>query len=256
MRLVRYQIDDRDPRYGWVFEDRVGAIIGSPYEAFQRNEADIRLSEVNLLPPVLPTKIVCVGRNYAAHAEEHDAEVPDLPLIFLKPPSAVIGPEDRIVLPPQSQQIEHEAELAVVIGKEARWIHAEDALDYVLGYTVANDVTARDLQYRDGQWTRGKGFDTFCPIGPWVDTEFDPTDVMISCYVNEELRQMGSTRDMVFSMRQIITYITSVMTLFPGDLILTGTPSGVGPLAPGDRVSVRIDGLGELTNSVIAERPR
>ncbi len=256
MRLVRYQIDDRDPRYGWVFEDRVGAIIGSPYEAFQRNEADIRLSEVNLLPPVLPTKIVCVGRNYAAHAEEHDAEVPDLPLIFLKPPSAVIGPEDRIVLPPQSQQIEHEAELAVVIGKEARWIHAEDALDYVLGYTVANDVTARDLQYRDGQWTRGKGFDTFCPIGPWVDTEFDPTDVMISCYVNEELRQMGSTRDMVFSIRQIITYITSVMTLFPGDLILTGTPSGVGPLAPGDRVSVRIDGLGELTNSVIAERPR
>ncbi len=256
MRLVRYQIDDRDPRYGWVFEDRVGAIIGSPYEAFQRNEADIRLSEVNLLPPVLPTKVVCVGRNYAAHAEEHDAEVPDLPLIFLKPPSAVIGPEDRIVLPPQSQQIEHEAELAVVIGKESRWIHAEDALDYVLGYTVANDVTARDLQYRDGQWTRGKGFDTFCPIGPWVDTEFDPTDVMISCYVNEELRQMGSTRDMVFSIRQIITYISSVMTLYPGDLILTGTPSGVGPLIPGDRVSVRIDGLGDLINPVVAEQPR
>lgn len=256
MRIVRYQIDDRDPRYGWVLEDRVGAIVGSPFGAFQRNEADIRLSEVRLLPPLLPTKLVCAGRNYAAHAAEHDAEVPDLPLIFLKPPSSVIGPEDRIVLPPQSQQVEHEAELAVVIGREARWIHAEDALDYVLGYTIANDVTARDLQYRDGQWTRGKGFDTFCPIGPWVATDFDPTDVMISCYVNEELRQMGSTRDMVFSIRQLITYVSSIMTLLPGDLILTGTPSGVGPLEPGDQVSVRIEGLGALNNSVIAERPR
>jgi 2-keto-4-pentenoate hydratase/2-oxohepta-3-ene-1,7-dioic acid hydratase in catechol pathway len=184
-----------------------------------------------------------------------DAEVPEVPLLFLKPPSSVIGPGETIVLPPQSQKIEHEAELAVVIGKRGRWLDPENAKDFILGYTIANDVTARDLQRRDGQWTRGKGFDTFCPIGPWIETEFDPADAVVTCSVNGELRQMGSTRDMVFSVRQLVAYISSVMTLEPGDVILTGTPSGVGQLADGDHVRINIEGVGELHNNVRAEEP-
>jgi 2-keto-4-pentenoate hydratase/2-oxohepta-3-ene-1,7-dioic acid hydratase in catechol pathway len=157
------------------------------------------------------------------------------------------------VLPPQSQQVEHEAELVIVIGKRGRWISPEEALNFVLGYTIGNDVTARDLQRRDGQWTRGKGFDTFCPIGPWIETDFDPADRVITCYVNGEMRQMASTRDMVFSVRQLIAYASSVMTLEPGDLLMTGTPAGVGPLLPGDQVQVAIEGIGALTNTVMAE---
>jgi len=209
-----------------------------------------------LLAPILPGKIVCVGRNYAAHAKEHDADVPDYPLIFLKPPTTVIGTNDPIVLPPQSSQVEHEGELAIVIGKRGRWVQPEDALDMVFGYTIAIDVTARDLQRLDGQWTRGKGFDTFCPLGPWIDTEFDPTGSMLSTHVNDELRQMAPLRDMVFSITQLIVFITSVMTLEPGDVVLTGTPSGVGPLLAGDRVAVRIDRLGELANPVKSETRR
>jgi 2-keto-4-pentenoate hydratase/2-oxohepta-3-ene-1,7-dioic acid hydratase in catechol pathway len=177
-------------------------------------------------------------------------------LIFLKPPSAVIGAREEILLPPQSTRVEHEAELAVVIGKRCRWLQPEESLDYVFGYTVANDVTARDLQRRDGQWTRGKGFDTFCPIGPWIDTEFDPSNTLISCHVNDELRQMATTRDMVFSIRQLMVYVTSVMTLEAGDVLLTGTPSGVGQLLPGDLVSVTIEGLGELSNPVAQDPGR
>jgi len=201
MRLIRYQYQDADPTWGWVHENMVGAIEGSPFGAFHRAEARQAIEEVKILAPVQPSKIICVGRNYAAHAKEHNAEVPEIPLIFLKPPSAIIAAGEAIVLPPQSKQVEHEAELAIVIGKQGHWILAEDALDYVLGYTIANDVTARDLQFSDGQWTRGKGFDTFCPIGPWIDTEFNPEDAVISCRVNGDLRQMGSTRDMIFKSR-------------------------------------------------------
>jgi 2-keto-4-pentenoate hydratase/2-oxohepta-3-ene-1,7-dioic acid hydratase in catechol pathway len=208
------------------------------------------------LAPLKPGKIICVGRNYAAHAKEHDAEVPDLPLLFLKPPSAVIGPGDSIYLPPQSNQVEHEAELVAVIGKRGRWIQPEEALSYVLGYTAGNDVTARDLQRRDGQWTRGKGFDTFCPLGPWIETDFDPADTLVSCRVNGELRQMASTRDMVFNIRQLITFASTVMTLEPGDILMTGTPAGVGPLKPGDEVEVTIEGLGTLRNPVAPEPAR
>ncbi len=161
---------------------------------------------------------MCVGRNYVAHAKEQNAEVPEVPLLFLKPPSALIGHNDTIYLPPQSKQVEHEAELVVVIGKRGRWISPENALDYVLGYTAGIDVTARDLQRRDGQWTRGKGFDTFCPIGPWIETEFDPADALITCHVNGEMRQMASTRDMVFRVNQLIAFASSVMTLEPGDI--------------------------------------
>jgi 2-keto-4-pentenoate hydratase/2-oxohepta-3-ene-1,7-dioic acid hydratase in catechol pathway len=184
------------------------------------------------------------------------ADAPEIPLLFLKPPSSVIGPGQAIILPPQSQKVEHEGELAVVIGRRGRWVQAGDATDLVLGYTIANDVTARDLQRRDGQWTRGKGFDTFCPLGPWIDTEFDPADALITTHVNQELRQMASTRDMVFSVRQLIAFITSVMTLLPGDVILTGTPAGIGPLAAGDTVRVEIEELGSLSNPVKAEGQR
>ena len=213
------------------------------------------LSDLRLLPPVTPSKIICVGRNYAAHAHEHDVEVPEVPLLFLKPPSSVIGPDETILLPPQSQRVEHEAELAVVVGKRSRWLDLEGAKDAILGYTIANDVTARDLQRRDGQWTRGKGFDTFCPLGPWIETELDPADAVITCTVNGELRQMGSTRDMVFPVRQLVAYASSVMTLEPGDVLLTGTPAGVGLLADGDELVTSIEGIGEIRNPVRAEQP-
>jgi 2-keto-4-pentenoate hydratase/2-oxohepta-3-ene-1,7-dioic acid hydratase in catechol pathway len=251
MRILRFKKNiDSTPTWGWLDDDRIGILEGNPFGPFRRADASLPLNEVSLAAPVSPGKIVCVGRNYAAHAAEHDAEVPQWPLIFLKPPSSVIGHQDPILLPPQSEQVEHEAELAVVISRPARWIRAEDASDYILGYTAANDVTARDLQFRDSQWTRGKGFDTFCPIGPWIETEFEAADALITCTVNGQMRQMGSTRDMIFSVRQLLAFVTSVMTLEPGDLLLTGTPSGVSPLQHGDEVAVEIEGLGILSNPV------
>ena len=253
MRLIRFKKGSDSPKYGWVFEDAVGLIEGSPFGEFRRLETEFKLSEVKLLAPVLPSKILCIGRNYVAHAKEHGAEVPDVPMLFLKPPSAIIGPGDPIILPPQSQQVEHEAELVIVFGKRGRWIAPEDTLDYVLGYTIGNDVTARDLQRRDGQWSRAKGFDTFCPIGPWIETAFDPADALVSCNVNGEMRQMGSTRDMVFTIRQLVAYASSIMTLEPGDLLFTGTPAGVSPLKAGDIVEVSIEGIGALRNPVNAE---
>ncbi len=257
MRIIRYVTPKNPaPQYGWVYEGRLGALHGSPFGAFSREEARTPLGEVKILPPVSPSKIICVGRNYAAHAEEHHAEVPKVPLIFLKPPSSVIAHGESIILPPQSQQVEHEAELAVVVGKRGRWLTPENALQHVLGYTIANDVTARDLQRSDGQWTRGKGFDTFCPLGPWIETEFNPADTLITCKVNGETRQMGSTRDMVFDIRQLLVFISSVMTLEPGDIILTGTPAGVSPLSAGDVVTVSVEGLGVLENPVQAEQGR
>jgi 2-keto-4-pentenoate hydratase/2-oxohepta-3-ene-1,7-dioic acid hydratase in catechol pathway len=250
MRIVRYQHGNEAPRYGWVFEEKVGEIEGDLFGVYRRREASLPLEEVRLLAPVLPGKIICVGRNYVEHAREHGAEVPKIPLIFLKPPSAILNPGEPILLPPQSQQVEHEAELVVVIGRRGKNILPEQAREYIFGYTVGNDVTARDLQRSDGQWTRAKGFDTFCPFGPWVDTEFDPSDAVITCRVNGQLRQMGSTREMVFSVPTLIAFISSVMTLEPGDLIFTGTPAGVGPLQEGDVVEVEIEGLGKLRNPV------
>jgi len=243
---------DLSPRFGWIYQDMIGEIEGSPYSEYRRYDPEFGLTEVKILPPCEPTKIICVGRNYPAHAREHDVEVPDIPLLFLKPPSSVISSGEEIVIPPQANQVEHEAELAVIIGKTGRWIEPSTALDHVLGYTIANDVTARDLQRRDSQWTRGKGFDTFCPLGPWMETEIDPTDILITCHVDDELRQMATTRDMVFTIQQLIAFSSSVMTLLPGDVILTGTPSGVGPLVPGNTVSIHIAGIGSLTNPVVA----
>jgi 2-keto-4-pentenoate hydratase/2-oxohepta-3-ene-1,7-dioic acid hydratase in catechol pathway len=250
MRIVRYQIKNDGPQYGWILENKVGAIEGDIYGEYRRLETILPLTEVKLVAPVEPSKIICIGRNYAEHAREHDVEVPKVPLIFMKPPSSIIGPGEAIILPPQSQQVEHEAELVVVIGKRGRNIIAEEAQDYIFGYTVGNDVTARDLQRSDGQWTRAKGFDTFCSFGPWVDTEFDPSDAIITCRVSGQPRQMASTRDMVFNVSQLIAFISSVMTLEPGDLVFTGTPAGVGPLIDGDEVVVEIEGLGKLSNPV------
>jgi len=256
MRFIRYQKDDAQPQYGWILSENerslVGPVEGTPFGEFRRLEADLPLESISLLAPTQPSKVICVGRNYVAHAQEHHSEVPKAPLIILKPLSSLLGPEQAIVLPPQSKQVEHEAELVAVIGKRGRWISAEDALDYVMGYTIGNDVTARDLQRSDGQWTRAKGFDTSCPVGPWFETAFDPADAMITCYVNGEMRQMASTRDMVFNVRQLIAFISSVMTLEAGDLIFTGTPAGVGPLTPGDVVEVTIEGLGVLRNPVVS----
>ena len=257
MRIIRYQLSsEKKPHFGWLMGDKIGAVEGDIFDTFRRDEAKIPLESAQLLPPATPNKIICVGRNYAAHAKEHGAEVPEVPLIFLKPPTSLIGHQQEIVLPPQSQQVEHEAELAVVISRPGRWITPDEAHAYIFGYTIANDVTARDLQRSDGQWTRAKGFDTFCPIGPWIETEFDPADAVVTCHINGEMRQMASTRDMIFTVRQLIAFISSVMTLEQGDLILTGTPAGVSPLNSGDTVEVSIEGLGTLSNSVIAESPR
>ncbi len=253
MQIVRYQMRAEPAKYGWLYEDKVGALDGTPFGEYSRQEATIPLGMVKLLSPVIPGKIVCVGRNYAEHAREQGFEPPAYPMLFLKPPSAVIGMNDTIILPPQSAQVEHEGELAVVIGKRAHWVTAEDARSYIFGYTVANDVTARDLQRQDGQWTRGKGFDTFCPLGPWIETELDPVDVLVQTRVNGEMRQMASTREMLFPIEQVIAFITSVMTLEPGDVILTGTPAGIGPLKPGDVVEVSVEGIGALRNGVAAQ---
>jgi len=253
MRIVRYQTKNEAPAYGWIFENKVGGIEGNIFGEYRRLEAEIPLNSVKLLAPSQPSKIVCIGRNYTEHAKELGNDVPQVPLIFMKPPSSIINPGDTIILPPQSKQVEHEAELVAVIGKRGKNIPPEQAKDYILGYTIGNDVTARDLQKSDGQWTRAKGFDTFCSFGPWIDTEFDITDALISCKVSGQPRQMASTRDMVFNVGKIVAFISSVMTLEPGDLIFTGTPAGVGPLHDGDVVEVDIDGLGVLSNPVRKE---
>jgi len=250
MRIVRYKKNEDAPKYGWMLDDKIGEIQGDMFSEYRRREAKTPLADVKLVAPCEPSKILCVGRNYVEHARELGNEVPKVPLIFMKPPSSIISNGDSILLPPQSTQVEHEAELVVVIGRRARNVTAEDAKQYIFGYTIGNDVTARDLQKTDGQWTRAKGFDTFCSFGPWIDTEFDPSDAVVTCRVNGQMRQMASTRDMVFNVGTLIAYISSVMTLEPGDLIFTGTPAGVGELKDSDVVDVEIEGLGKLTNKV------
>lgn len=251
MKFLRFQTKEGSIQIGWLNEDKVGRIEGDLFGEYRRLEAVYDLDSVKILEPVLPSKILCMGRNYQEHAREQGAEIPEVPMLFMKPISSVIANDQEIVLPPQSHQVEHEGELVVVIGKTARWVQADQASKYIFGYTIGNDVTARDLQARDGQWTRAKGFDTFCPLGPWIETELDPADVLITCKVNSELRQMASTKEMVFTIPQIIAFASSIMTLYPGDLIFTGTPAGVGSLNIGDECEVTIEGIGTLYNSVI-----
>lgn len=219
-------------------------------------EGDIPLSEVELLPLVRPSKVVCVGLNYHDHAREMDLPIPEEPILFLKPPSSVIGAGDAIVMPACSQRVDYEAELALVMGKTARFVSEAEAHRHVFGYACANDVTARDLQKKDGQWTRSKSFDTFCPIGPWIETSVaDVNALSLRAVVNGEVRQQGATAEMIFPPMRLVSLISRIMTLLPGDVILTGTPAGVGPLNAGDEVSIEIDQVGFLLNPVVSEGP-
>ncbi len=256
--MARFAGDD-DPRFGVVGTEGDTPIIaplkGDPlYAPLELTGEKLALEDVRLLAPVIPrSKVVCVGKNYVAHAAEMGGDVPEEPLIFLKPNTSVIGPGEPIFYPKQSQNVHFEGELAIVIGRICRNLTAEDAPKVIYGYTVANDVTARDLQKKDGQWARAKGFDTFCPLGPWIETDFDPSDVRVRTTLNGETKQDGRTSDMVFDVTTILQYVTSFMTLLPGDVVLTGTPDGVGPMVAGDDVAVTIDGLGTLTNPVVAD---
>lgn len=257
MKIARFEHQGQ-LQYGILDEDegQLVVLFGDPlYMGFETKDERVALDEVELLAPVIPrSKVVAFGRNYLEHAREMGNEVPEEPMMFLKPNTSVIGPGHAITLPPQSEHVEHEAELAVVIGHVARNVPAADAHQVVFGYTIANDVTARDLQRRDGQWSRAKGFDSFCPIGPWIETEFDPEAGAISCTVNGETRQSSDLDHQERSVATLIEYASSVFTLLPGDILLTGTPAGVGPLVAGDSVTCAIEGIGELTNPVVARR--
>ncbi len=242
-----------EPMLGLVEGDSVRELLGDPLTEWRRAERTWPLNGVKLLAPISPSKIVCIGRNYAEHAAEMSNPVPKEPLIFLKPPSSIIGPGDPIVLTPLSQNVHHEAEIAVVIGKKCSKLpEGESSKPYILGYTCVNDVTARDLQRSDGQWTRGKGFDTFCPIGPVLETELDLAKSSVACFVNGERKQFAPVTDLIFPVDLLIHWISQVMTLLPGDVIPTGTPAGVGPLKAGDIVEVVVDGVGTLRNPVVA----
>jgi 2-keto-4-pentenoate hydratase/2-oxohepta-3-ene-1,7-dioic acid hydratase in catechol pathway len=249
----------RDPEGGASFAELEGEVAhvldSAPWLGGRRSGRSTAWTEGDLLCPVTPSKIVCIGRNYAAHARELGHEIPPEPLLFLKAPSALAGPGDAIVLPPESQRVEHEAELAVVIGSRTKGVSRDSALRHVLGVTCACDVTARDLQKKDVQFTRSKSFDTFCPIGPWIETDVDVTTTPVRCRVNGAIRQDGNTANMLFDVATLVTFVSRMMTLEPGDTILTGTPEGVGPLAPGDALEVEVGGVGTLRMRIESRTP-
>ena len=254
MKICRYVTHSGEPHYGLIDGEEIlplayDEVFSQPLTTVASTK--IPLAEVTLVAPVASSKIVCVGRNYREHAAELGNKMPDEPLLFLKAPSAIIASDECIVLPPESKQVEHEGELGVVIGKKARRLsESDDPLDYVLGYTCVNDVTARDLQRKDVQFTRGKSFDTFCPVGPVIVSDLDPSDLVVTTRVNGSVKQSGRTADMAFPVPFLIRYIANIMTLYPGDLIATGTPAGVSPLKDGDVVEVEIEGIGVLSNPV------
>lgn len=254
MKIARFSSKGEDPRYGILDERDLVVLAGDPmYQGFETTGERVPLADAKLLAPVIPrSKVIGVGLNYAEHASEMDERSGDDPVVFLKPNTSVIGPEDPIRLPAGIGRVDHEGELAIVIGSLAKNVSREDFASVILGYTIANDVTARDLQARDGQWTRSKGFDTFCPLGPAIETEIDPSDIRIETRVDGDLRQVGSTSEMVHDIPSLIEFISSIWTLLPGDVILTGTPAGVGEIRDGEVVEVTISGLGTLKNPVIA----
>jgi 2-keto-4-pentenoate hydratase/2-oxohepta-3-ene-1,7-dioic acid hydratase in catechol pathway len=262
VRIARFTTGD-DPLFGVVAGDldehgeldpdaTVVALAGDPlYVGMHLTDEQHRLADVRLLAPVLPrSKVVGIGRNYAAHAAEMGNDLPEEPLMFLKPNTSVVGPGDPVFYPTQSSEVHFEGELAVVIGRICRDVPKEKVADVVHGYTVGNDVTARDLQRSDVQFTRGKGFDSFCPLGPWIETELDVSDLRVQTFLNGDLKQDGRTRDLIFDVPTLVAHVSSVMTLLPGDVILTGTPEGVGPMEVGDEVDVVVEGIGTLTNRV------
>ena len=250
MKIVRFTADNK-VKYGILTGETIQALEGKPFRYLKRTDNHYHLSKVQLLSPCVPSKIVALGLSYHAHAAEMQSTLPDTPLIFLKPSTAVIGPEGNIVYPPSSTRVDYEGELGVVIKKPAWRVPVEDTLDYVLGYTCFNDVTARDLQRRDIQWTRGKGFDTFAAIGPCIETELDPGNVVLETYLNGDLKQHTNTSDLIYPVPELINFISNVMTLLPGDIIATGTPSGIGPMNPGDTVEIKIESIGTLRNYVV-----
>ena len=256
MRIARISLDGT-PAFGLVEgapgSETVTVLAGHPFGVIERTERTVDLADVRLLAPVLPSKVVGVGRNYAEHVREMGGEIPDEPVLFLKPSTSVIGPGDPIPYPMLSHEVHHEGELAVVIGRLVREVPIQRAFEAVLGYTCGNDVTARDLQRSDAQWTRAKGFDGFCPLGPWIETELDPSDVALTCSVNGELRQSSRTSLLMRGVAELVAFVSAVMTLLPGDVILTGTAAGVGPLRIGDTVSVEVEGIGTLRNPVVGD---
>ncbi len=259
MRICRFShgeevsfgvLDNLDDQ-GELTENSIIAILrGHPFGELDPDGRVIAASSVKLLAPILPSKIIGIGKNYAEHAVEMNSVLPTEPLMFLKPNTSVIGPNEFIVLPQQSSIIHHEAELAIVIGRFCKDVPRGRVDEVVLGYTCANDVSARDVQQMDGQWTRAKGFDTFCPLGPWIETDLDPTNLTISAYVGSQQRQSGNTKDLVFSVVDLVSYVSHQMTLLPGDVILTGTPAGIGPIIAGDEIEIAIEGIGSLVNTV------
>jgi len=259
VRIVRFVAQGR-AKYGMLAGNIIRGIRGSPFAHLNQlgsqptlDGSAYKLDEIRLLAPCLPSKIVCLGLNYRSHIEETKLPMPSVPLIFLKPSTAVIGPHDKIILPRGWKRIDYEGELGVVIGKKTKYLPEEDAKKYVLGYTCFNDVSDRRAQAADGQWTRAKGYDTFAPIGPWIETEADPDNLKLETYLNDELRQSASTSDLVFGISKLISFISGIMTLLPGDVIATGTPSGIGPMNPGDVVEVKIENIGTLKNFIVTQ---
>ncbi len=254
-RYIRFR-SEQYPRgsFGLLENDRVTVLSDAPWLHRESPGETIKFTEVTLLAPVQPSKIVCIGLNYHAHVDASFSadKAPERPLIFLKPPSSIIGPDDKIIHPPESERVDYEAELGVIISKQGRHIKAENAADYIFGFTCVNDVTARDLQKVDGQWSRAKGFDTFCPVGPWIVPELDYRDVLVEGIHNGEVKQSGRTAQMIFDIPYLLAYISSAMTLYPGDLISTGTPAGIAPMTPGDTIEVKVEAVGSLTNTVAA----
>jgi 2-keto-4-pentenoate hydratase/2-oxohepta-3-ene-1,7-dioic acid hydratase in catechol pathway len=257
MQIVRFTVNN-DIKYGILDDKLVQGIIGEPFRyiaggsPFQKDGSSYHLSEVKLLAPCLPSKVVCIGLNYRPHAQEVNETLPSNPLLFIKPSTAVIGPEDSIIMPRYNRRVDYEGELAVVIGKTAKQVPEAQARSFVLGYTCFNDVTERQIQKEDGQWTRAKGFDTFAPTGPWIETEVDPDDLKIETYLNGEVKQSARTSELIFGIPRLISFISGVMTLLPGDVIATGTPAGIGPIQAGDVVEIKIEKIGTLRNSVEA----
>ena len=250
MKLVRFA-KDKKISFGSLEDSKIQVIHGDIFGDFETTNEVYNLSEVKLLSPCTPSKIVCVGLNYRDHAEEMHDELPTEPIIFIKPSTAVIGPNENIKYPPMSRQVDYEAELGVVIKNRARNLEIEEVNKYVLGYTCFNDVTARDLQKKDGQWTRAKSFDTFAPFGPIIETDTNPSNLDIQLLLNGEIKQNSNTSKLIFSIEELISFISKIMTLLPGDLIATGTPSGVGPMNIGDKVEVKIENIGTLVNYIM-----
>ncbi len=249
MRIVRFR-EGSDICYGIIEGSFVSELQGDIFAQYEFTEKKYPMEELEILAPCQPTKIVALGLNYRSHAEELKMKLPEDPLLFLKPSTAVIGPNEDIIYPAMSHRVDYEAELGVVIGKETKGISEDEAEEYILGYTCFNDVTARDLQGKDKQFTRSKEFDTFAPMGPWIETELNPASLKVESYLNGERRQSGTTADLIFSVLQLVSFISNVMTLLPGDVIATGTPAGIGPMQVGDTIEIVVEGIGTLKNEV------